>query len=178
MKVEDSKKSEGYTLMKLKLKEKILQDLAILVFMVSNEFFFERQNQSVVNEYMDYCLDGINQSMSTPNINIKRYTKLYMTLLQIRFSGYEDIAMEIDQDFKVTRIEEFEKILNSESGDFADMAKFSRVRRAEEMYINMLSKPSNPLAKTIIVGCLRAVLKLATLNRSKGSQDKCKFTDV
>jgi alanine-alpha-ketoisovalerate/valine-pyruvate aminotransferase len=130
---------------------------------------------------MDYCLEGINQSMSAPNSNIKRYTKLYLTLLQIRFDGYEDIAMEINQDFKVKRIDDVKKIVSSESSlGFENMSRFSRVRRAEEMYTEMINRPSNPLAKVITVGCLRSVLKLATLGKSgssgKNGADKCKFS--
>ena len=165
---------KSYQNMKLKLTEKILQDLAVVLVLSNHNFFENRSNTNLTEELMDYCLDGINQSMSNTNIHINRYTKLYLSLLQIRFTGYEEIQIELDEEKKVARLEEVKSLVESDILDFSDMALFSRVRRAEEMYLNMLSKPSNPLAKTIIVGCLRAVLKLATLNKIKASQDKCK----
>lgn len=104
---------------------------------------------------------------------MKRYTKLYLTLLQVRFQGFEQVSMEISHDFKAERIAEIEKILDDEDIDFSEIAKFSRIKRAEEMYITMLSKPSNPLAKVITVGCLRAVLKLATVDKVNKESEKC-----
>lgn len=53
-------KGEGYDIMKLKMREKILQDLAIVLFLSSSDFFEKRENQDIVEEFMDYSLDGIN----------------------------------------------------------------------------------------------------------------------
>lgn len=164
--------------MKLRLKEKILQDLAIVLLVSGEERLSKFEFQPIVNSFMDYCLDGMNGSMANANVNMNRYTKLYLVLLQIKFQGYESVAVEFSEDEKYDRLEDVKKIvgeLEQSGSQFESIVQYSRIRRSEEMYITMLSKQSNPLAKTIIVGCLRAMLKLATLVRTKSGQDKCKF---
>ena len=56
--------------------------------------------------------------------------------------------MEIDKEFKVSRIEEIRTLVNLPPTDenaktnekFVEMVRYSRVRRAEEMYITMMNK--------------------------------------
>lgn len=164
------KSDEVEKFVRLRLKEKVLQDLAVILFASSAEKFSSTESQGIVNSYMDYCLDGMNGSMSNANVNMNRYTKLYQILLQIKFRGYEKIITEFTEEEKFDRLQEVKKIAGDQESNlqkFEDMVLFSRIKRSEEMYISMLNKPSNPLAKTIIVGCLRAMLKLATLVRTK-----------
>lgn len=73
---------------------------------------------------MDYCLDGMNGSMATANVNMNRFTKLYLILLQIKFRGYESVAVDFSEEEKFDRLEEVKKIIGEQEqslGHFESM---------------------------------------------------------
>lgn len=126
-----------------------------------------------MDDYIDYCLEVINFSMTQSKINMKRISKLLTTLLHLKFEGFEFNSVNLNEDERVERIEEMEKLMENEKVEFYHIVKYSKIRRVEEFYTKMLSRENNPLAKIIVVGLLRAMLKLATLNRGNSSNDKC-----
>ena len=174
---ENSKKEkEKAKAFKRIVKEKILLDLVNLILSANVKFFNQNYQKELIQSYLDYCLEGINLSMSHSQIHMKRITKILNSLLQIMFLGYEEISINLSEDERVRKIEDVMKLVKA-GQDFTDIVQFSRIERVERFYTEMLSKPSNPLAKTIVVGLLRAMLKLATLNNDRGStvNEKCKF---
>jgi len=56
----------------------------------------------------------MNSSMSNANVNMNRYTKLYLVLLQIKFRGYENVMVEFTEEEKFDRIEEVKKIVGDQ----------------------------------------------------------------
>lgn len=132
-------------------------------------------NQELIDDYMEYVLDNINFSMSQSRINMKRLSKLLVTILQLKFHGYENYSQNLGEDERIEKLEKIQKLVKGGNEKFFNIVKFSRIRRAEEFYVKMISKETNPLAKVVVVGLLRAMLKLATLNRGNSSNDKCKF---
>lgn len=146
----------------------------IIILNCNHEFFSENSKQKIVDDFIDYALDGINYSMSEARINMKRLAKLMESLLYIKFYGFDEYGVNLSEEERVEKIEKLKSLVeDGEKQDICSIVKESRIRRAEEFYANMLSKESNPLAKVIVVGLLRAMLKLATLNRGNSSNDKC-----
>lgn len=149
-------------------------DLSIIIFCCNSNYFSGNSAQKIVDDYIDYCLDIINLSMNESKINMKRVSKLLLTLLRLKFFGFENHSLNLSEEERVEKLEKIRKILeNEDDKNFIQIVKLSRIRRAEEFYTNMLAKESNPLAKIVVVGLLRAMLKLATLNRGNSNNDKC-----
>jgi len=154
------------------VRQKILIDTLIFAL-----WHYEQPNEQdfkdMLFEALDFCFDQIKCSISVPQINMKRVSKLMNVILKLAFHVQLSTDIEeIPANLKSENFQKLEKALENKS--ILDLIKLSTIREVEEFYINLHTDQRSPLSNLIVVGFLRGMLKVCSLSKgSAQSKEPC-----
>lgn len=161
----------------LRVKIILLLDLLYLILFYNSQTLNDSLDtyNPFFKKLIDLLLFFVESSLERADINLRRVTAIFSLVLVIFFSEEIKESEEkiLEDSKKKQMIQEISEII--EKNIFLEISKHSTNQKSEDLFKLFVTQKSSALAKYLVVGLLRALLKLATLVKSNKKNANCNY---
>ena len=158
----------------LSITHKVFYDFLIFVILQTEDSFVNANNK-LFYAVLSVAFDQIKFSLNNPHCNLKRATKLLeVVIIKLFKQELGEQEKEITDAQKIEMFEKMEKIQQEAEENekqqkescFEKILELSNSQKIETFFYQLQVDKRTPLSSLIVVGLLRAMLKLGTLTIS------------